>query len=288
MNAAPMFPNGRVTILGVVNVTPDSFSDGGRFMGVGSEEVDVEAAVAAGRQLLDDGADWLDVGGESTRPGAEEVSLELEISRVVPVVEALVSGLGARVSVDTRKGRVARSAIRAGAQAVNDVSGGAHDPGLLRAVAETPGTHLILGHLRGTPANMQRAPRFDDLLGEVATELEESLAAALRAGVSEECLAIDPGIGFGKGLAANLELIAHAGWFRERLGRPVLIGPSRKSFLGRITGDPVGSRDVATHAACAVAAFTGADGVRVHEPGPVLRAVAVGRAVRDARRKELS
>jgi dihydropteroate synthase len=283
-----MFPSGRVTILGVVNVTPDSFSDGGRFVREGSEAIDLEAAVAASGRLIEDGADWLDVGGESTRPGAADVAVEIELARVVPVIEALVSRLGARVSVDTRKAEVAQAAIRAGATAVNDVSGGVHDPDLVRVVADTPDVHLVLGHMRGTPATMQRAPRYDDVLREVATELEASLDAARRAGVSEECLAIDPGIGFGKGLEANLLLIAHAGWFGERLGRPVLVGPSRKSFLSRITGDPVDAREIATHAACAVAAFTGADGVRVHDPAPVARAIAVGRALRDARRKELS
>ncbi len=283
-----MFANGRVTILGVLNVTPDSFSDGGRFVREGSEALDVDAAVEAGRLLIEDGADWLDVGGESTRPGAEDVAAEVELARVVPTIESLVSRLGVRVSVDTRKAEVARAAIRAGATAVNDVSGGAYDPDLVRAVADAPGVHLILGHMRGTPMTMQQAPRYDDVLREVATELEFSLDAARRAGVSEECLVIDPGIGFGKPLEANLELIAHAGWFRERLGRPVLLGPSRKSFLGRITGDPVAAREVATHAACAVAAFAGADGVRVHDPAPVVRALAVGRALRDARRKELS
>jgi dihydropteroate synthase len=192
------------------------------------------------------------------------------------------------VSVDTRKAAVAEEAIAAGAGAVNDVSGGRFDPELLEVVASHPGTHLILGHMRGTPATMQNAPHFDDVLLEVATELESSLDDARRAGVREEGLAIDPGIGFGKGLSDNLELIAHAGWLRERLGRPVLVGPSRKSFLGRITGDPVDEREVATQAACAVAAFAGADGVRVHDAGSARRAVAVGRALRDARRKELS
>ncbi|MEE2673333.1 MAG: dihydropteroate synthase [Myxococcota bacterium] len=283
-----MFPNGRVTILGVLNVTPDSFSDGGRFVREGSRGIDVEAALDAGRRLMEDGADWLDVGGESTRPGSEGVSADVEVARVVPIIESLASRLGGRVSVDTRKAEVASAAIRAGATAVNDVSGGSDDPDLVRVVADSPGVHLILGHMRGTPMTMQQAPRYDDVLREVALDLEASLAAARRAGVSEDRLAIDPGIGFGKELEANLELIAHAGWFRERLGRPVLVGPSRKSFLGRITGDPVGAREVATQAACAVAAFAGADGVRVHEPAPIVRAIAVGRALRDARRKELS
>lgn len=284
----PIFPKDKVTILGVLNVTPDSFSDGGRFAGGGDgNAVDLAAVVAAGRALLEDGADWLDVGGESTRPGARDVSVETECQRVVPVVEALVAQLGARVSVDTRKARVARAALAAGAGAVNDVSGGTFDPELLAAAADAD-AYLILGHMRGTPATMQQSPRFDDVLREVAGELEASLQSARRAGVQEDRIAIDPGIGFGKGLRDNLELIAHAGWLRERLGRPVLVGPSRKSFLGALTGDPPGERETATQAACAVAAFAGADAVRVHEPGPVRRAVAVGRALRDARRKELS
>jgi dihydropteroate synthase len=271
----------------VVNVTPDSFSDGGRFVGDGAD-VDVTAALAAGRLLLDAGADWLDVGGESTRPGATEVPAAMEIDRVVPVIEVLVRELGARVSVDTRKAEVARAALAAGALAVNDVSGGRHDPDLLGVCGDETGAQLVLGHMRGTPQTMQDSPRYDDVLREVATELEASLDAARRAGVREESLSVDPGIGFGKRLEDNLTLIAHAGWFRQRLGRPVLVGPSRKSFLGRITGDPVDARETATAAACAVAAFTGADGVRVHDPEIAQRAVAVGRALRQSRRKELS
>jgi dihydropteroate synthase len=282
-----IFPKGRVTILGVVNVTPDSFSDGGRFLDGDASAVDVGQAVDAGRALLSAGADWLDVGGESTRPGAGEVAADVEIARVVPVIEALVGELGARVSVDTRKAAVAQAAVAAGAAAINDISGGGFDRDLVHVAADSD-VHLIVGHIRGVPANMQDSPRYDDVLRDVATELETSLENARRAGVSEERLAIDPGIGFGKGLAANLELIAHAGWLRERLGRPVLLGPSRKSFLGLLTGDPVDEREAATVASCAVAAFAGADAVRVHEPAGALRAVTVGRALRDARRKELS
>jgi dihydropteroate synthase len=284
-----IFPKGRVTVLGVLNVTPDSFSDGGRFVrdDVPAVGVDVPAALAAGRELLAAGAHWLDVGGESTRPGAGEVPVDVEIARVVPVVEALTRELGACVSVDTRKAPVAREAVAAGASAINDISGGRFDADLVSVAAEAD-VHLIVGHMRGVPASMQVAPRYDDVLRDVATELEASLEQARRAGVREERLAIDPGIGFGKGLAANLELIAHAGWFRERLGPPVLVGPSRKSFLGRLTGDPVDEREAATLAACAVAAFAGADAVRVHEAAGALRAVTVGRALRDARRKELS
>jgi dihydropteroate synthase len=293
-----IFPRERVTILGVLNVTPDSFSDGGRFTGSGVSSnpipsrpvgrVDVDAVLRAGADLLSGGAHVLDVGGESTRPGAIDVSAEEENERVVPVVRALVEHLGATVSVDTRKAAVAREAIAAGARVVNDVSGLAYDCEVASAVAAARGVVLILGHMRGTPADMQRAPRYQDVLSEVASELEASLARARSLGVSDDCLVVDPGIGFGKRLQDNLQLIAHAGWLRERLGSPVLVGPSRKSFLGEITGDGVERRDAATQAACAVAAFAGADAVRVHTAPDAVRAVAVGRALREARRKELS
>ncbi len=290
MRDEAFFPNDRVTILGVVNVTPDSFSDGGRFVAAG-RAVDVDAALAAARDLHEAGADWLDVGGESTRPGADEVSPALECDRVLPVIEALCAELDVPVSVDTRRGEVAAAALAAGASAVNDVSGG-RDPSLLEACAAShahpEGVDLVLGHMQGTPTTMQDRPHYDDVLKEVASDLQSSLDAARAAGVPEARLAVDPGIGFGKRLEDNLALIAHAGWLRERLGRPVLVGPSRKSFLGRITGDPVDQRETATVAACAVAAFTGADGVRVHDAGSARRAVAVGRALRASRRKELS
>ena len=292
MRFEPIFPSGRVSILGVVNVTPDSFSDGGRFVsgggGTGGEAVDVAGAVESARQLVQAGADWLDVGGESTRPGAAEVPEPVERARVVPVIEAITAALDTPVSVDTRKAGVARAAIAAGARAVNDVSGGVHDPEILGACAESPGVHLLVGHMRGTPETMQRSPHYEDVLLEVASELESRLEAARAAGVPEDCLAVDPGIGFGKRLEDNLTLLAHAGWLRERLGRPVLVGPSRKSFLGRITGDPVDEREIATLAACAVSAFTGADAIRVHSPETCRRAALVGRAIRDARRKELT
>ena len=174
------------------------------------------------------------------------------------------------------------------ASVVNDVSGLQHDSGIAHVVAESPDVSLIIGHIRGTPTDMQLAPRYEDVLLEVATELEASVAIARDAGVPDARLAVDPGIGFGKGLEDNLQLIAHAGWLRDRLGLPVLIGPSRKSFLGTLTGDPVERRETATQAACAVAAFTGADAVRVHDADAARRAVAVGRALREARRKELS
>jgi len=278
----PIFPRERVTIVGVLNATPDSFSDGGRLMDAAGR-IDTEAAVALGLRLEREGAHVLDVGGESTRPGAGEVPADLEIARVVPVIEALAKSTRLPIAVDTRKGAVARAALGAGARVVNDVSGGRFDAGLLDAAAEA-GATLVLGHLRGVPATMQAAPRFDDTLGEVAAELAESAARAERAGVARERIALDPGIGFGKRLEDNLALLAGVGWLAERLGRPVLVGPSRKSFLGRLTGDPVEAREVATVAACAVAVFAGADAIRVHDVAAGVRAAAVGRALRDAQR----
>jgi dihydropteroate synthase len=273
-----IFPLDRVTVVAVLNVTPDSFSDGGRFVRAGS--TDVEAAVAEGLRLLAEGADVLDVGGESTRPGAAPVAAGEERARVVPVIEALAKATCAPLCVDTRKAEVAEAALDAGARLVNDVSGLVHDPGLARVVARG-GAGLVLGHLRGTPATMQEEVHFDDVLAEVVAELAASVARAREAGV--EGLAVDPGLGFGKGLPHNLALLARVGELRERLGLPVMVGPSRKAFLGALTGDPVERREEATLAACAVAVFAGADALRVHVPGAALRAARVARALREAR-----
>lgn len=219
----------------------------------------------------------VDVGGESTRPGAAAVPAALERGRVVPVIEALAPEM--TVSVDTRKAEVARAALEAGAHVVNDVSGG-RDPGLLEAAAKH-GAALVLGHMRGEPSHMQEGVHFDALLDEVGEELERSLTAARRAGVCE--LVADPGIGFGKHLEHNLALVAGIGVLRRRLGVPVLLGVSRKSFLGALTGDPVEARDGASHAAAAIGVFAGADAVRVHDVAGARRAVAVAEALRGAR-----
>lgn len=275
------FPPDRVTIVGVLNVTPDSFSDGGRFVSA-DECVDVARALRAAEALVRAGAHVVDVGGESTRPGARPPPVEVERARVEPLVAALARALPVPISVDTRRGEVARAALAAGARMVNDVSGGRHDPGLLKAAAEA-GATLVLGHLRGTPETMQDDPHFDDVLAEVAAELAACVSRAGEAGVPAERIVVDPGLGFGKRLEDNLALLAHPDRLRERLGRPVLVGPSRKSFLGQLTGDPVADRDTASVAACAVAVFAGADGVRVHDVAAARRAVAVARALRDAR-----
>jgi dihydropteroate synthase len=281
--AQPVFPRDRVTIVGVLNATPDSFSDGGRFVRAGTG-VDVEAAVDASATLLRDGAHVIDVGGESTRPGARAVAPEVEMARALPVIEALAKRFEVPISIDTRKAEVAEAALEAGARVVNDISGLRFDPEL-GGVAARAGATLVLGHMRGIPETMQRDPRFDDVLAEVADELEESVRRARAAGLGDPQLAVDPGIGFGKRLAHNLVLLAHPDRLRERLGLPVMVGPSRKSFLGELTGDPVERRDGASWAACAVAVFAGADAVRVHDPAGAVRAVAVGRALRDARRE---
>jgi dihydropteroate synthase len=282
VNARTIFPPHRVTIVAAINVTPDSFSDGGRFV-VEGKQVNVEAAVRAAADLVRDGAHIIDVGGESTRPGARPVPLHLEIERTARVVEAVAKHRDVPISIDTRKAEVADASLRAGARIVNDVSGLAFDPGLGEVVARSAAV-LVLGHARRTPETMQDDPHYDDVIGEVAEGLEAAVARARAAGVSDDNLVVDPGLGFGKRPVDNLALLGRVGELRERLGLPVMVGPSRKSFLGEITGEPVSRRDEATWAACAVAAFAGADAVRVHEVKGAARAVAIGRAARMAGR----
>lgn len=285
--AEPLFARDRVTLLGVLNTTPDSFSDGGRFVRAvekgSAEHVDVEAAVSAALGLGADGADAIDVGGESTRPGAREVPVGVEIARTAPVIAAIAKRTLVPIAIDTRKAAVAEAALEAGAGIVNDVSGGTFDPALPGVVARR-GAWLVLGHLRGLPATMQCHPRFDDVLREVGDELEVAIQRATRAGVDRKRIVADPGIGFGKQLQDNLTLLANAGALGERLDVPVLVGPSRKAFLGALTGDPAGARDEATVAACAVAVFAGADALRVHHVLGGRRAAAVGLALRRAAR----
>lgn len=271
---SPIFPPDRVTVMGVLNATPDSFSDGGRLRGI-------DAFVAAALAMQQAGAHVIDVGGESTRPGAEPIPAALELERVVPVIEALAKAVAVPISIDTRKASVAHAALGAGARLVNDVSGGGFDPELAAVVAAFD-AELLLGHLRGDPATMQAAPRFDDVVADVTRELAACVARAEAAGVRRERIAVDPGIGFGKTPEHNLALLANAGAIGAQLGVPVLVGPSRKNFLGRLTGDPVEGREAATVAACAVAIFAGADAIRVHDVAMGVRAAAVAGALRGA------
>jgi dihydropteroate synthase len=260
--------------MGVLNLTPDSFSDGGALDSV-------PAAVARARELVAAGADLLDVGGESTRPGATPVTATEELGRVLPVLEALrETGLGVPISIDTYKAEVAARALEAGAAIINDISGGVMDPGIL-AVAAGADVPLVLGHLRGTPATMMEKVAFRDVVREVGNELVDRLSLAERAGCKQ--LWVDPGLGFGKGTAENLTLLRDLGALRRRLGRPLVIGPSRKRFLGELTGQapgaPAADRDLATAAAAVVCALAGADIVRVHDVASTRAALQIADAV---------
>jgi dihydropteroate synthase len=255
-------------IMGVVNVTPDSFYDGGLFL-------DAEAAIAHARELEAQGADILDIGGESTRPGAEPVAAEEELRRVVPVIEGLAGG-GAQISIDTSKLVVAEASVAAGATYVNDVTAFRHDPELAGLVADR-GLDCCLMHMRGEPRTMQRDPVYDDVVADVKAFLEERLAAAVAAGVSEQRIQLDPGIGFGKSLAHNLELLRRLDEI-VALGRPVVVGTSRKSFLGAVTGREVADRLPGTIATNVLALARGASVFRVHDVGPVRDALAVAAA----------
>ncbi len=255
-------------IMGVVNVTPDSFSDGGVFE-------DAAAAVAHGRRLVAEGAGIVDVGGESTRPGAAPVDAGEEQERVVPVVAGL-AGSGARISIDTMKLAVATAAVDAGATYVNDVTAFRHDPRLAGLVADR-GLDCCLMHMLGEPRTMQDAPHYDDVVSDVKAFLEERMSAAVAAGVPEERIALDPGIGFGKTLDHNLELLRRLDEL-VALGRPLVIGTSRKSFLGRITGRDVTERVHATVATSVMAYERGARVFRVHDVAATADALAVAAA----------
>jgi len=248
----------RPRIMGILNVTPDSFSDGGRFF-------DREAAAAHARALVEAGADILDVGGESTRPGAAEVPLQEELDRVIPVIEA-VSGLGVPVSVDTRKAAVMRAAVAAGATMINDVSALEHDPQAEETVAAL-GVPVCLMHMQGTPETMQARPSYTDVVAEVKTYLGERATQCREAGIEREAIVLDPGIGFGKTVAHNLALLHHLDSFAE-LGYPLLVGTSRKSLVGKVLDREVGERIYGDAAVVAWSVSHGAAVVRVHDVGP--------------------
>jgi dihydropteroate synthase len=260
-------------IMGVVNVTPDSFSDGGLFL-------DADAAVEHGRRLASEGADILDVGGESTRPGAEPVAEDEELGRVLPVVERLAADAGApdvRISIDTTKSAIARAALDAGATIVNDVSAFRFDPELAGVVAEA-GADCCLMHMLGEPRTMQQDPRYDDVVSDIKAFLEERLAFATAEGIPEERVWLDPGIGFGKTVEHNLELLRRLDEI-VALGRPVVIGTSRKSFLGKLAGGrDEGERLPGTIATNVLALERGATVFRVHDVAPNADALAVAAA----------
>lgn len=256
-------------VMGIVNVTPDSFSDGGEYF-------DHERAIGHGLELVRDGADVLDIGGESTRPGAAEVSLEEELRRVIPVVEGLAGA--APVSIDTTKAEVARAAIQAGAKIVNDVTALRGDPDMAEVCAEA-GVEVVLMHMLGTPRTMQNDPQYGNVVDEVEEFLAVRAGIAEAAGIARDRIWIDPGIGFGKTVEHNLELIRATGKFAA-MKLPVLVGASRKSFIGKLADGAPGSRRLGgTIAACLAAMEGGADMVRVHDVAPVVQAVRVASAI---------
>lgn len=260
--------------MGILNVTPDSFSDGGRF-------VDADRALDAALALVAEGAAIIDVGGESTRPGATEVPLEEELRRVVPVIGKIAAACSVPISVDTSAPEVMRASIDAGASIVNDVRG-LRRPGALSAVARARVAVCVM-HMQGEPATMQQNPTYRDVVGDITSYLRERIRECLDAGIAAESIVIDPGFGFGKTLAHHLEMAARLEEFTV-LGCPLLVGVSRKSMLGAITGRPAGERLAAGVAAAAVLASRGADIVRAHDVAPTVDAVRIGAALR--RRRE--
>jgi dihydropteroate synthase len=256
--------------MGIVNVTPDSFSDGGRFL-------DPKLAVEHCLRLAEDGADILDIGGESTRPGAPEVPVEEEERRVLPVIEAVAARLDVPISIDTSKAEVARAALDAGAAIINDVTAGA-DPALLALAAERD-VPVVLMHMKGTPRTMQLEPRYADVLAEIAAFLEARCAAAVAAGVAPERLIVDPGIGFGKTVGHNLEILARLHELHA-LGRPLLVGPSRKSFIGKTLGLDVEERLMGTAAAVTACVLAGAHIIRVHDVAEMRQVCRIADALR--------
>ncbi|MEW6324457.1 MAG: dihydropteroate synthase [Nitrospirota bacterium] len=264
----------RPHVMGVLNVTPDSFSDGGRF-------VSATSAVERAERMAEEGADLIDIGGESTRPGAAPVPLEEELRRVLPVIERLAGRCRVPIAVDTSKAEVARRAIAAGAAMVNDVTALRGDPAMAEVVAEARAP-VVLMHMRGAPATMQRAPRYRSLMGELLRFFRERIAAAGSAGIDRRRIIIDPGIGFGKTVRHNLQILGQL----ERLApldRPILVGPSRKSFIGKILGLPVEQRLEGTAAAVAAAVLHGAHIVRVHDVAAMARVVRMADAIRRER-----
>ena len=247
----------RTYLMGIVNVTPDSFSDGGEF-------ATPEAALAQAQKLVEAGADIIDIGGQSTRPGAVQISVEEELERVLSVIEVLRQEIAVPISVDTTRATVAVSAVNVGADLVNDISGGTFDPDMLATVAQL-NVPIVLMHLRGTPQTMQQMTDYQNLLGEIYQFLERQIESAIACGINPSKIIIDPGIGFAKNQQQNLEILRNINFFKL-LNCPILVGASRKSFIGRILDQPDPKERVwGTAAACCAAISTGADILRVHD-----------------------
>jgi len=262
----------RVLVMGVLNVTPDSFYDGGRY-------AQPTAAVKQGLQMEADGADIIDIGGESSRPGASPIPLQEELDRVIPVIEGIRKRSDVLISVDTTKAEVAAEALSAGATMVNDISALRSDPQMAKVVSRS-GAVLVLMHMLGTPATMQLSPTYGDVIEEIRTFLAERISYAVEAGINRKRVVIDPGIGFGKLLSHNIAIIRRLDRLTD-LGAPVLIGLSRKSFIGEILGLPPGERLEGTIAASVIAIMNGADIIRVHDAKEGRRAADVAFRLRE-------
>jgi dihydropteroate synthase len=265
--------SGRTLVMGVLNVTPDSFSDGGSFFSV-------EPAVVRAMQLVEEGADIIDVGGESTRPGSSPVPPAEQIRRVIPVIERIAREINVPVSIDTMSAQVAEAALTAGARIVNDLSALRFDPPMA-GVAAKAGVPVILAHMQGSPATMQESPYYENAVGEVKAFLRERMEAAVEAGIDRERIILDVGIGFGKRLEDNLALISRIEEFLD-LGRPILVGHSRKGFIGKIINLPVTRRDEATLVISTFLAERGVHMLRVHDVGPTRQACEIVRYLRSA------
>jgi len=262
----------RTHIMGVINVTPDSFYDGGKFL-------NGDKAIKRAWEMVEEGADIVDIGGESTRPGAGSISEEEELKRVIPVIEKLVTkDFPIPISIDTYKARVAQEAVSAGASLVNDISGLKFDSGMARTVAKA-GVSVVLMHTRGKPADMQKNVSYDSLFGEIIDYLKESIALAEAQGVSSDAIIVDPGIGFGKSPEDNLRIIKGLSAFKV-LGKPVLVGPSRKSFIGKVLDCEPEDRLEGSLAASVIAVMNGADILRVHDVKATKKAAMVADAIK--------
>ena len=281
MNPTPLFTlswleytlnlSRRTHVMGVINVTPDSFSDGGQFF-------EKDRAVEQALQLAGDGADLIDIGGESTRPYSKGISADEEMNRVIPVIEALKKKLRIPISIDTLKAQVAREALRSGASMVNDISALRLDPEMASVVAQA-GVPVILMHMKGTPGDMQVAPTYDDVASEIITFLRSAMDQAVRSGVRRDRIIVDPGIGFGKTFDHNLEILKELGRL-QCLEAPILVGSSRKAFIGRILDKKVHERDTGTMATVAAAVMNGAHIVRVHNVKQAVETVKVIDAIK--------
>jgi len=254
----------RAHVMGILNVTPDSFSDGGRFLRW-------DDAVRQAEEMAAEGADLIDIGGESSRPGSDPIPLDEELHRVIPVVEALAERISVPLSVDTYKAEVARHALDAGASLVNDISAMRFDPAMKELVAER-GVPVVLMHMLGTPKNMQAHPSYKDVIGEISVFLQERIAEAVSAGVARTQIIVDPGIGFGKRVEDNLEIVKRLDAFHT-LGCPLLLGPSRKSFIGKVLDLPVEERLEGTAAVVALSVVRGVHLIRAHDVRQMVRVV---------------